>query len=234
MACVARMRATAPACLATRPVAPANALPTPRAAIHRTNVLSALAPATRLATARALVTIRELEHPAGTAVRAVMATECVWMIHRAAPAAGAARVEGAAQAASVARPRADGAARMVRAAQGGEVARAAQAATAGPEPPTAHPMLAARILSRLMRPNPMARAIFSRPTRAAAGGWATKVAPAIWASLREARLDCPWSCWAPRSCCGADVASQYKKPHKITIARQLASYLQAPWMSPVS
>jgi len=106
MASVARMRAMAPACLATSPDVPASALPTPRAAIQRTNVLLALALAARLATAPAPVTIREPEHPAGPAVRAVMATACVWtlpMLLRAPPAELAAPAERVAGAALVAR-----------------------------------------------------------------------------------------------------------------------------------
>ena len=107
----------APACLAISPDVPASALPTPRAAIQRQNVHSALAFVARLATAPAPVTIPEPERPAGTAVRAVMATGCVSTAPRALPAALAAeavlaeparvdRVDGAAQVGLVGRPRA--------------------------------------------------------------------------------------------------------------------------------
>jgi hypothetical protein len=230
---VARMRATAPACLAIRPVARASALPTPREAIRRTNAPSALAPATRLATARALATIPEPERPAGMAVRAVMATGCVWtlpMLLRA-PLAGLVALaepgEGVDLAAAVGR-----AARRpaVRVGEGAQVALAATAwvgrrarvvrAAAGPRAPARDPMVAARILSRPTRPAPMAQPLLSHatqpapmaqpllshPTQAAPRTWATRVATAIWARTREVRLGYPGSCSAPLSCCGADAS----------------------------
>jgi hypothetical protein len=68
--------------------------------------------------------------------------------------------------------------------------------------PMAHPW-------RPTLPAPMAAKTHSCPTRAAGRGWATRVAAAIWARLREVRLDYPWPCWAPSSCWGdrAGVAS---------------------------
>jgi len=181
----------APACLAISPDVSASALPTPRAAIQRPNVLSASAFAARLATAPEPATIPEPERPAGTAARPVMATGCVSTTPRAPPAVRVAeavrvvlaeparveRVDGAAQVGLVARPRAAPAA-----------ARMAEVVSFRPTP-------AASLGDRIP----------AHSTPAARWGWATRVAIAIWVRRQVESLASPSLCLAPLSC-GGDCA----------------------------